>query len=406
MQPRRTRPRRWWSGLAAGCVLLLTAPLRAAVDPLPEQVAEALRGVTAWVLQQATEGGWPATLRLSDGQRGGPDGPLGPRAVAPAGTAAVGLVLLEAWELAGEEPYRTGALGAARCLAAAQTAAGGWLPTHDFGADLIYTRRAYLAGEPAGQRLDGAWLASGGSAPVALLCQTATATGDADLQAAAAAAVRCLAATQLGHGGWPARWPLAAGDRQPADALATANLVAALLTCGQVDPSLAERGGDFLLLAQRADGGWSRRSGATLEATGEPDAAATRAACQALLALHAVGGSERWLEPLRAALPALQLDPTAAELLDVVRRRLRQPAHANRPPTREERAQRTAARAPRMRELLAQVDDEGRWLRDGVWSAADYVARAGELLQWLRDYEPLPDFPGSADGRPPQHRRN
>jgi len=200
-------------------------------------------------------------------------------------------------------------------------------------------------------------------------------------------------------------WPMAAGPRRCRCRTATAaSLVspsrsrrACSNSCWPGRPRLSSGSparGELLLQTVGADG-WP----ATLKPGAAADPAVAAPVAEALLVLAEATGEPAWLAPLARLGDALADHP---ELRARLAAGLRAPAAER---SRTERARLTAARAPGVAEWVGALDGRGHWLVDGRVSVARYVAAMNELLVYLRDYEPLPDFPGNQVGRPPQHRR-
>ena len=328
--------------------LLVALPALAAPDPLPGLAAEAMRVATRAIQRTAVDGGC-APFCAPDGKaRATTDGPLpaGAFVVGPDGTAAVGLLAARAYALLGEDIYRAVALDSARALARSQRVTGGW-PGIVTGEG--YTRPAYRQGEPANGRDPTSELRAGVTVDgLRLLLMVADQTGDAEVREAAQYGLRAMLNAQLADGCWPALLPLSAGE--PAALDTTAGMVTLLAAMP-----------DHLEAARHA-GEWLRNQ--DLEEADRPVVA------EALQALHDA-----------------DFDAPAPQ------------------PSRSERGRLTADRAPVVAEWVGSLDGLGHWLGDGRISIATYRAAMQDLLVYLRDYEPLPEFPGNDSGRPPQHRR-
>jgi len=364
-------------------LLCCLVPAHAAPDPLPGLAAEAMRVATRAIHRTALDGGYAPFCA--------PDGKAATIVVGPDGTAAVGLIAADAYALLGEEVYRTVALDAARALLRSQRVSGGWAETVSGDG---YTRLAYLnsqpqAGRDAGSDLRGAVTVDA----LRLLLTVADHTGDADIAEAGQFGLRAMLNAQLADGGWPRLIPLPEDDGRFAclGDNVTPGLLRLLLTRpGPGCATAARRAGELLLRTAGGEGGWP----ATVKPGADAAPEALLPAAEALLALSAMTGETRWREPLEG----FREQPAIAELLA-------RPSSSSAERSRTERARLTAARAPGVAEWVGALDGLGHWLDGGQVSVARYTAAMGDLLAYLRDYEPLPDFPGGDAGRPPQHRR-
>ncbi len=386
-------------------LLTLSVPGRPAVDDLPKRVTEAVRRAARGVEERAArDGGYAATVEAGGRRLDG--AALADDQAATAATARIGLVLLDAWRITGEAGYRDGALAAARALAAGQMASGGWRERLDTGpAPTVYTRDAYRHGAAPGgreqrSRLDCRLTGDG----LRVLLGAVEATGDSALREAAEYGLRAVLNAQLAGGGWPAEVPLSAGTGGLTEP--TADLLRVLL---ERDPdhrpdcrAAALRAGGFLVQSA-GPGGWPAACDAALKPLGAPELAATAAAAEALLALRDATREERFVRALEPLLP--DLEKTHPDLAAAASWRLRHPGLVPREPTREERARRTAARAAKVIDLLAALDADGCWTRDGVLSVPETAANMALLVTWLAEFEPWSDWPGRGDPRPPQQRR-
>ncbi len=355
-----------------------------------------MRVATRAIGRTAVDGGYAPLCDPDGGGRATAAGSL-PRdamVIGPDGTAAVGLIGADAYALLGEEVYRTVSLDAARALARTQRVTGGW-PGLVNGEG--YTRLAYRRSEPAGGRDDGSDLRGAVTVDgLRVLLTVADQTGDAEILAAAEYGLRAMLNAQLADGGWPAALPLPDGDGRFA------------CLAEQVTPGLLQ-----LLLARPAQAVERQPGARGIAATDRrrrrlAGHAETRrgsrpgrrgAGCGGAAGPGRGDGRAGWLAPLARLGDALADHP---ELRARLAAGLRAPAAER---SRTERARLTAARAPGVAEWVGALDGRGHWLVDGRVSVARYVAAMNELLVYLRDYEPLPDFPGNQGGRPPQHRR-
>jgi len=356
-----------------------------------------MRVATRAIGRTAVDGGYAPLCDPDGGGRATAAGSL-PRdamVIGPDGTAAVGLIGADAYALLGEEVYRTVSLDAARALARTQRVTGGW-PGLVNGEG--YTRLAYRRSEPAGGRDDGSDLRGAVTVDgLRVLLTVADQTGDAEILAAAEYGLRAMLNAQLADGGWPAALPLPDGDGRfacLAEQVTPGLLQLLLARPGPGCRAAARRAWELLLQTVGADG-WP----ATLKPGAAADPAVAAPVAEALLVLAEATGEPAWLAPLARLGDALADHP---ELRARLAAGLRAPAAER---SRTERARLTAARAPGVAEWVGALDGRGHWLVDGRVSVARYVAAMNELLVYLRDYEPLPDFPGNQGGRPPQHRR-
>jgi hypothetical protein len=107
------------------------------------------------------------------------------------------------------------------------------------------------------------------------------------------------------------------------------------------------------------------------------------------------------LAPALAALAAEARRAPALAVVDEVIERKRRPAP---PPGREARARRSLAQAPLVAQLLAALDEQGRWPDEA--DATVCAARITALATFIAEYEPLPAWlEPFAEPRPVQHRR-
>lgn len=400
---------RW---LVACLVLFASAVAATPPDDLPARATEALRRATEYLTVQAGDRGrYPQRYDPSTGAKYAGDERLEPTAfvIGPGATAAAGLVFLNAFEVTGEADYRDAALAAARALAAVQLASGGWPAVADPTASPgLYTRQLALRSTPQEGRENTSRLDQGLAAePLRLILALGELTGDVELREAGGYGLRSLLNAQLANGAWPAAWPLPADDRRLATLDgATPDLIE--LLAAQADPAAqaaAVAGGDFLLLTRLQPPGWAVRYSARLQPRGFLDPPSTLAAVRALLALHAATGEPRFLRPVADQLAWLREQPDAGEVTAEAVWRGANPDLPRPEPSRHERARRTAARAPEVLRLVGALDAQGRWLDGEIVHLGATVARMRRLLDYLRDYEPIPQYPGPGDGRPPQHRR-
>lgn len=349
-----------------------------------------MRVATRALQRTATDAGYAPFCAPDGSQRATSDGPLPGNAmvVGPDGTAAVGLVAADALDLLGESIYRDVALEAAHALARTQRVTGGWPSVADGQG---YTRVAYRDSRPQrgadpSSDLRGAVTVDA----LRLLLALAEQTDDEAVRDAAQYGLRAMLNAQLADGGWPRQLPLPDDDGRYswlADGV-TSGLLRLLLPrpepgCEQA----ARRAGELLLQVAADDGGAARVRPGGGYAPGDIAAG--------LQALVVATGEVRW----REALDRLAARPEFAGHLPAV------PPAPGAVSSRAERARLTAARAPGVADWVGSLDGLGYWLVDGRVSVARYVTAMRELLAYLRDYEPLPDFPGSDGGRPPQHRR-
>lgn len=338
----------------------------------PQEVsAAAIKAVTFYHSHAAAHGGYvyrysaDFTLREAEGIPG-PDTIW----IQPPGTPAVGMAMLDAYEVTKDEKCLQAAVDAARCVSRTQLASGGWDYSGHFDAanrDKKRYRRdvtGKLLPPPKTSSREAGWHNwrrqeknnystfddDVSQAATRLLVRVDHALGgkDAEIREAADYALETLLLTQYPAGGWSANfdehptapppvsmYPIKPGNypadwpRQwPKDFTGCyvlndnthATLMSTLLLAWQLRGDskcleAARRGGDFLLLAQMPDPqpAWGQQYNADMQPVWsrqfEPTAISGResqAAMWALLRLAAATGDKKYLAPVARAIPYLR----------------------------------------------------------------------------------------------------
>jgi hypothetical protein len=376
--------------------------------------------------------------------------------VQPPGTPAVGLAFLEAHEATGDATYRDAARDAANALVRGQLRSGGWDYQIEFDPEKR-TKYAYrttpAAPEGASRAMNVTTLDDDTTqAAVRLLMRVDRALGfkDGAIHEAALFALEALLKAQYPNGAWPQRfasfpdpaqfpvvrasypetwsrtWPnvnyngyYTLNDNSLADAI-DVMLEATRVYGDSKYRAAAEKGGDFLILAQMPEPqpAWAQQYDAAMHPAWarkfEPPAVTggeSQEAVGILLALYRETGNPRFLEPVPKALEYLRRsrlpDGRLARFYELRTTRplyftrdyqltdsdADMPTHyAFKTPDRTERLVReyeklrtrgsagTSARAgaaetkpdrpspgdeARVKSVIAALDDQGRWLSDG-----------------------------------------
>lgn len=347
-------------------------PLANAATPA-EVSAAMIKAVTFYHSKAASHGGYvyrystDFTLREAEGIPG-PDTIW----IQPPGTPAVGMAMLDAYEATKDEKCLQAAVEAARCVSRTQLASGGWDYAGHFDAKnrSQYLYRRDLDGKLIDRKkipqTEGGWHIwrqrqnkdSNGStfdddvsqAATRLLLRVDHALGgkDAEIKEAADYALEAIMRTQYPAGGWsagfdtwpssppsaekypikPASYPADWPRKWPKDFTGCyvlndnthATLMDTLLLAWQLRGDTqyleaAQRGGDFLLLAQMPDPqpAWAQQYNADMQPVWsrqfEPTAISGResqAAMWALLRLAAATGDKKYLAPVAKAITYLR----------------------------------------------------------------------------------------------------
>lgn len=323
------------SGRVTATVTLWIACLFLALDTaavtdadLAGQARQGLVRATQYLTSLSTHGGylWEYTLDLK--QRWGEGVATDTQVwVQPPGTPAVGLALLRAWQVTGDEGIRRAAEAAGDALIWGQLECGGWDYKIDFspqGEKQWYYR--HLKGtegiDTDKLRNRGVFDDNTTQSATSLLIALSQATGEARFREAADYALAFLLRAQYDQGGWPQCYPLAGGysayytfnDAATNDILAV--LVEAWRAFGRreyLDAAL--RGGDFILLTQgpAPQAAWAQQYNLDLQPAWarkfEPPSwcsAVTARNIRTLVDLYLESGEEKYLTPIPAAIAWLE----------------------------------------------------------------------------------------------------
>lgn len=333
--------------LGLGTWLVQPGPAEAADDPTPAEARNALvRAVSFFRTDVAEEGGylWKYSADLT--RREG-EGKVSGRTVwvQPPGTPAVGLAMLQAYQLCGESSCRVGAIDAAKLLVRGQLHSGGWTYRIELDPDARKKAAYRVAGKPRDKARDVSTLDDNTTqAALLLMMRVDRELGfrDPDIHESAMFALHSLLRVQVACGGWSqgftstfdptrctadaARFPDTWSRTYPGhnqywyqptlnDGL-MADLLPVLLEAAEIynDDSFRQaalRGGEFFLRAQLPEPqpGWAQQYSDDLEPIWarkfEPPAITgneSRRVIQTLLDLYRVTGDRKWLAPIPSAL--------------------------------------------------------------------------------------------------------
>jgi len=291
-------------------------------DPAGE-ARQALARATQYLTSLATHGGylWEYTLDLK--QRWGEGVATDTQVwVQPPGTPAVGLALLRAWQVTGDESIRRAAEAAGDALVWGQLECGGWDYKIDFSPQA--EKQWYYRHLKGTEGLDTSKLRNRGTfdddtsqSATSFLIALSQATGEARFREAADYALAYLLRAQYDNGGWPQWYPLGSGysvyctfnDAAMNDILAV--LVQAWRAFAEREYlDAARRGGDFILRSQgpAPQAGWAQQYNLDLQPAWarkfEPPSwcsAVTARNIRTLVDLYLETGEARYLEPIPAA---------------------------------------------------------------------------------------------------------
>lgn len=314
-------------------ILMLLAyclPLRA--ELAPEQALEGLlRAATCFHDTLSCEGGylWKYKADLSE-QWGEQKATKTQIWVQPPGTPSVGLLLLSAWQVTGEQRYLDWARQAGYALATGQLASGGWdywISFSSEGALKHYRLSDSRAGKAPriGQLNQSTFDDNTTQSALRLLMALDRALNQQDekIHTAAQEGLKCLWSAQFRNGAWPQRFPLSPlhysryatfNDNAMNDCLLVM-LEAAATYDDELWHSCALRCGDYILASQlpAPQAGWAQQytdDGKPAPARWfEPAAvcsAVTARNLRTLLTLHSETADEKWLAPFPAALEWLR----------------------------------------------------------------------------------------------------
>ena len=340
-----------------GLALTLLSPGdRACGDdrPLREQAAEAMARATGFFRDRvATEGGYSGGAQCRPrARREGEEAATATMVwVQPPGTPTVGLAFLDAYEATGTPAYRDGARDAARAVVRGQLRSGGWTYAIEFdpGKRLRYAyRTAPSAPEGAPRVMNVTTLDDDTTrSAIRLLMRVDRVLDfkDAAIHEAALVALDSLLKAQYPNGAWPqrfssspdsARFPVVRASYPESwsrtwpngnysshytlndNALADAIDVMLEATKVYGDPkyrAAAEKGGDFLILAQLPEPqpAWAQQYDVAMHPAWarkfEPPAVTggeSQEAVAILLHLHRETGDPRFLGPVPRALDYLR----------------------------------------------------------------------------------------------------
>jgi PelA/Pel-15E family pectate lyase len=466
-------------------LLLLTAPPAAAQKPLPEQAAEALGRATRFFRREVSVRGsylWSYSEDLKT-RRGEGEATATQGWVQPPGTPAVGMAYLRAYEATGDRDYLQAARESARALAGTQLASGGWDYRIEFDPEQrrqwFYRRDVEAGDKERGRRRNTSTFDDNNSqSALRLLMRVDTAVGrtDAEVRRAVEYGLAKLREAQYPNGAWPQRY-----DGEPRDPAtypvlkarcpetwsrthpaanyagfytfnddAIRDIILTLLeahrTYGKREYlDAAQRGGDFILLAQMPEPQpvWAQQYNLQMEPTWarrfEPpsvSAGESEGVVRTLMDLYRATGDEKYRKPIapalawfrRSRLPdgrwarfyelktnrplyftkqyelvytdndlpthySFQSSYGIPALIADAERLLREaPARPRDPQLRSSTdVGRRNARTlePRVREIIAALDDRGRWVE----------ARMIQSQTFIRNVETLADYLAAVRGR-------
>ncbi len=352
-----TSPRAALSAAASMALIVMTASAGVAAAAgaddalLRRQAAETLRKASEFFCNRvATEGGYLWRYSEDLARREGEGKATASMVwVQPPGTPSVGMVFLEAYRATGEEYYREAARKAGHCLVRGQLRSGGWDYRIEF--DPAQRKRyAYRVDAPdarARQRNSSTLDDDTTQAAVRLLVRLdqALGFGDAEIHEAAQSSLATLLAVQYPNGAWPQRfdappdpekfpvlkasypesWPRTwPGEKYAGYYTFNDNTIGdtidVLFEAARVygDPRYrraAEKGGDFILLAQMPEPqpAWAQQYDAQMHPAWarkfEPPAVTggeSHGVMRTLLAVYRETGNRKYLEPIPRAIDYLR----------------------------------------------------------------------------------------------------
>jgi len=467
-------------GGAAGAVGADDALLR-------RQAAETLRKASEFFCQRvATEGGylWRYSEDLAR-REGEGKASAGTVWVQPPGTPSVGMVFLEAYRATGEEFYREAARKAGHCLVRGQLCSGGWDYRIEF--DTAQRKRCAYRVDPsdprARQRNTSTLDDNTTQAAVRLLVRLDQALEFRDVQIhdTAQSALAALVAVQYPNGSWPQRFD-APPDAEKFPVLKAAypeswsrtwpggnyagyytfndnaigDTIDVLFEAARVygDPRYrraAEKGGDFILLAQMPEPqpAWAQQYDARMQPAWarkfEPPAVTggeSQGAMKTLLAVYRETGNRKYLEPIPRAIAYLRRSQLAdgrlarfyelktnkplyftrqyeltysdadtpthyafkiSSGLDAIEREYRRLLAAEAKDLRPRPAPPPAAPSPRLaaqvKAVIAALDSQGRWVEEGrlrYHGPDDPARRIIDCQSFIRNVRILSAYLGTA----------
>jgi PelA/Pel-15E family pectate lyase len=341
--------------LALLCILFVSVDAHSEQGPSKQEVLTALRKAAEfYVTKVATEGGYHATynedLSYSRSAKGG-TGPTQVSATVGA-TPNVGLAFLHVWEATGDSYYLEAARGAAHAMIKGQMCSGGW----DYTTELDPAKRKNYQ-----YRADGACCDQGTDtrgnmtnldnnttqSVLRLLMRVDRALGleDKQIHEAVVYALDSLMRAQYPNGAWPQRYEeFHDPDQFPVKPASypeswlrqwpgytfygcytfnddcIINMIDVMLEAARIykEPrykASAERGGDFVILAQMPDpqAAWAQQYDANMHPAWarscEPPAVTGResvSVMRGLMLLYAETGKKKYLEPIPRALDYLK----------------------------------------------------------------------------------------------------
>lgn len=299
-------------------VLALPGQL-AAQGPTREQAREVMLRAAKFFRSISTEGGYLWRYSLDLKTRAGEGAATETQIwVQPPGTPAVGQAFLRAYRATGDAAFLDGAVAAARALVRGQLESGGWDYRVEFDPALRKKWNYRLDPSPGGMNIS-TYDDDNTQAALRLLMDVYKARPDAEIKAALDYGLEALLKSQYPNGGWPQRYPAPAqgyyryytyNDHTIADLVRT--LIQAWEQFG--DKRFLEavrRAGDFMILSQRPEPqpvwaqqydlelkpAWARKFEPPSVCSGE-----SAGVIRNLIHIYLVTGEEKYLKPIPAAL--------------------------------------------------------------------------------------------------------